>query len=77
MVKTNNEEIGNLAKPRRVNFQGIISVVALLVKAISIHYEVRLGYNALEVYRISPRLFRSSSRIHPPGFLLFLVTSQC
>jgi len=52
MVKANNEEIGNLAKPPRVNLQGIISVVALLVKAISIPYEVRLGYDALEVYRI-------------------------
>jgi len=60
MVQTNNEEIGNLAKPRRVSLQSIISVVPLLVKAISIPYEARLGYDALETYRISPRLFRGS-----------------
>jgi len=60
MVQTNNKEIGNLAKPRRVSLQGIISVVALLVKAISILYEARLGYDALETYRISPGLFRGS-----------------
>ena len=60
MVQTNNEEIGNLAKPHRVSLQGIISVVALLVKAISILYEARLGYDTLETYRILPRLFRPS-----------------
>ena len=60
MVQTNNEEIDNLAKPRWVSLQGIISVVALLVKAISIPCEARLGYAALEVYRILPRLFRPS-----------------
>jgi len=53
-----NADSGNLAKPRRVSLQGIISVVALLVKAVSIHCEARLGYDALETYRISPRLFR-------------------
>ncbi len=63
MVQTNNEEIGNLAKPRWVSLQGIISVVALLVKAISIPCEARLGYDALETYRISPRLFRGSLTI--------------
>ena len=55
-----NAESGNLAKPRRVSLQGIISVVALLVKAISIPFEARLGYDTLETYRISPRLFRAS-----------------
>ena len=60
MVQTNNEEIENLAKPRWVSLYGIISVVALLVKAISIPCEARLGYDAIEAYRISPRLIRSS-----------------
>ncbi len=60
MVQTNNEEIGNLAKPRRVSLQCIISVVPLLVKAISIPCEARLGYDDLETYRTSPRLFRDS-----------------
>jgi len=60
MVQTNNEEIGNLAKPQRVSLQGIIFVVALLAKAISIPCEARLEYNALEAYRILPRLIRPS-----------------
>jgi len=60
MVNNNNEEIGNLAKPHRVSLYGIISVVALLVKAISIPCEARLGYDAIETYRILPRLFRTS-----------------
>ena len=53
MVQTNNEEIENLAKPQRVSLQGTLlalsndSVVALLVKAMSIPYEARLGYDAL------------------------------
>jgi len=63
MVQTNNKEIDNLAKPRRVNLKGIISVVALFMKAVSIHFKVRLGYDALEFYRISPRLFRTSLRV--------------
>jgi len=42
MVQTNNEEIGNLAKPHRVSLQG------------------NNGDDALEAYRISPRLFRTS-----------------
>ena len=60
MVQTNNEEIGNLAKPRRVSLLGIISVVALLVKAISILSKARLGSNAQEAYRITPMLLRGS-----------------
>jgi len=66
MVQTNNEEIGKLAKPRWVGLYGTFlassndSVVALLVKAISIPGEARLGYDAIETYRISPRLFRPS-----------------
>jgi len=60
MVQTNNEEIENLAKPRWVSLYGIIPVVALLVKAISIPCEARLGYDAIETYRILPRLFRTS-----------------
>jgi len=58
MAQINNEEIGNLAKPRRVSLYGIISVVALFVKAISIHCKARLEYDAIETYRISTRLFR-------------------
>jgi len=72
MVQTDNEEVGNLAKPRRVSLQGIISVVALLVKAISILYEVRLGYDALEAYRILWDLIRPSLSTHPL-FLCFLI----
>ena len=60
MVQTNNEEIGNLAKPRRVSLLGIISVVALLVKAISILSKARLGSDAQEAYRIAPMLLRGS-----------------
>ena len=69
MVQTNNEEIGNLAKPRWVSFYVTLlassnySVVALLVKAISIPCEARLGDDALETYRILPRLFRGSLKI--------------
>jgi hypothetical protein len=54
------QSLGIWLSPARVSLQGIISVVALLVKAISIPCEVRLGYDALETYRISPRLFRGS-----------------
>ena len=60
MVQTNNEEIGNLAKPRWVSLYGIISVVALLVKAISIPCEARLEYDTLEAHRILWDLFRDS-----------------
>jgi hypothetical protein len=47
MVKTNNKEVENLAKPHRARLQAIISVVALLVKGITISSEVRLGYDSL------------------------------
>jgi len=40
MVKTNNEEIGNLAKPRKltkeVSLQGINSVIVIFVKGATI-----------------------------------------
>ncbi len=42
-----NADTGFLAKPHRARLQGIISVVALLVNAISIPCEVRLKYDAL------------------------------
>ena len=38
---------GILAKPRRARLQAIISVVALLVKAASIPFEVRLRHDGL------------------------------
>ena len=60
MVQTNNEEIGSLAKPRRVSLKGIISFVALFMKGITIHCKARLGYDASETYRISTRLIRVS-----------------
>jgi len=60
MVQTNKEEIENLAKPGRVSLLGIISVVAFLVKAISILCKVRLESDAQDTYRISPMLLRGS-----------------
>jgi len=36
MVKTNNEEIGNLAKPHGAGLQGIISVVVNFAKGTTI-----------------------------------------
>ena len=47
-----NEEFGVLAKSRRVSLNGIISVVAHLVKGMTIHSEARLGYDTIETYRI-------------------------
>jgi len=37
MVKTNNEEIGNLAKPRRVSLQDINSVVVIFCEGLLHH----------------------------------------
>jgi len=37
MVKTNNEEIGNLTLPRRVSLQGINSVVVIFCEG-SLHH---------------------------------------
>ena len=68
MVQINNDEIGNLAKPRRVSFQDIIFVVALLMKGVTIHCKVRLEYEVLETYIISSRLVIVSLLDTPPLF---------
>ncbi len=47
MVKTNNEEIGNLAKPRRVSLQGINSVVVIFCEGSDHSQKIRLGLDAL------------------------------
>ncbi len=47
LANGHNAESGFLAKPRRARLQAIISVVALLVNAISIPCEARLRYDGL------------------------------
>jgi len=47
MVQINNEEIGNLAKPRRVSLQGINSVVVVFCEGSDHSQKIRLGLDAL------------------------------
>jgi len=51
MVKTNNEEIGNLAKPRKltkeVSLQGINSVIVNFCEGSDHSQKIRLGLDAL------------------------------
>ncbi len=47
MVQINNEEVGNLAKPRRVSLQGINSVVVIFCEGSDHSQKTRLGLDAL------------------------------
>jgi hypothetical protein len=47
MVKINNKEIGNLAKPRRASLQGINSVVVIFCEG-SLHHAT--GVSILKKY---------------------------
>ena len=47
MVKINNKEIGNLAKPHRVSLQGINSVVVIFCEGSDHSQNIRLGLDAL------------------------------
>ncbi len=47
MVQINNEEVGNLAKPRRASLQGINSVVVIFCEGSNHSQKIRLGLEAL------------------------------
>jgi len=47
MVQINNEEVGNLAKPRRASLQGINSVVVIFCEGNDHSQKIRLGLDTL------------------------------
>jgi len=53
MVQINNEEIENLAKPRRASLQGINSVVVIFREGSDHSQKIRLGLDACKLAELN------------------------